>query len=86
MKKQLLRGSAIVAILPVCLSACGSDRDSGVPVTPPVTVTPAPTGAFQSMFGTAFAAAFNTASTGTPIDPTATSVPAINPTAAPLDN
>lgn len=84
MKSLLLRGSAL-AVLPLALSACGGNGSSVPTPTPTTPVTP-PTVTFQSQFGTQFAAAFNASPTGTPIDPAATDVPALNATAAPLDN
>ena len=88
MKNRLLRGVALATIVPVVLSACGNEGRGMVSVpapTPPPT-TPAPTGTFQSMFGSAFAGIFNTATTATPVDPAPTDVPALNATAAPIDN
>ncbi len=90
MKNRLLRGVALATIIPVGLSACDNNRGSGVvtvPMPTPTPTTPAPTGTFQSMFGAAFAAAFNASPlAATPIDPTAADVPALNATAAPIDN
>ena len=91
MRNRLLRGVALATMIPIGLSACDKDRGSGMvsvpaPTPTPVATTPAPTGTFQSLFGSAFAAVFNASPTAAPIDPTAADVPALNATAAPLDN
>jgi hypothetical protein len=81
----ITRAFAIAALAPLLLTACGGGGKDPVVSTPPATTPPTNT-AFQSKFGASFATAFNASATSDPIDPTASSVPAVNVMAQPEDN
>lgn len=76
---------ATASLLAIAVAGCSSRNDS--PGAPPSGGTPTPPAtAFEQRFGASFASFFTASNTSEPRDPTASDVPAADPTAEPLDN
>mgnify|MGYP000123072387 CR=1 FL=1 len=80
---KLKAGTAM--LLPLAMAAC-SDRNDTTSASPPPPGSPPPVASIQSRISTSFASFFDASNTSDPRDPTAADVPAVNPTADPLDN
>ena len=78
MKVTLRAGTAL--ILPLMMAAC-SERENNTPTPPP----PPPAASFQSQFGPSFAGFYDTGNTTEAREPSATDVPALNPSANPIE-
>ena len=78
---KLKAGTAM--LLPLAMAAC-SDRNDTTTASPPA--SPPPAASIQSRISSSFASFFDASNTSDPREPTATDVPAVNPTADPLDN
>lgn len=78
---KLKAGTAI--LFPLAMAAC-SDRYDTTGATPPA--SPPPAASIQSRISSSFAAFFDASNTSDPREPTTADVPAVNPTAEPLDN
>ncbi len=78
---KLKAGTAIV--LPLAMAACSDSYDTPT-ASPPA--SPPPAASIQSRISSSFASFFDASNTSDPRDPTTVDVPAVNPTADPLDN
>lgn len=78
--KNIPRKLGLAALVPFALTACGSDKTASTPTAPPAATT------FEAKFGSAFASTFDAPLTADPIDPTTSTVPALDLTKEPLDN